>query len=99
MIRACISAFAIVLMSSIFSGAIACNPEGLGKNFTSQKDEEARWQELKIDEYCGVLRENPDDTDTIEKLEAHFNKGHEGNDIAKGTIDGCSAEQIVEAAC
>ena len=99
MIRACISAFAIVLMSAICSAAVACNPEGLAKNLTSQKDEEARWQEFKIDEYCGALQENPDDTDTVEKLKVHFNKGHEGNDIAKGTISGCSAEQIVEAAC
>ena len=97
--RACFSASAVLLMSAISSGALACNPEGLQKNFTSQKDEEARWQEFVIDEHCKALGVNPNDLETIEKLKAHFAKGHEGNDIAKGTIDGCSAEQIVEAAC
>jgi hypothetical protein len=99
MARAVTSAVAIVLASAIGSGAIACNPEGLEKNFTSQKDEEARWQEFVIDEQCEALGATPGDSATIEKLKAHFMKGHEGNGIAQGAIDGCSAEQIVEAAC
>jgi hypothetical protein len=100
MIHACISASAIVLMSAICSGAIACNPEGLAKNFASQKEvEELKWKEFVIEEQCVVLRVNASDPSALEKLKLHFKKGHEGNSTAQGTIDGCSAEQIVEAAC
>jgi len=101
MTRACISAFAIVLTSAISPGAaIACNPEGLGKHFASQKEvEELQWKEFVIEEHCVVLRADANDASALEKLKAHFKKGHEGNGMAQGTIDGCSPEQIIEAAC
>ena len=100
MIRTGISACAIILMSAICSGAIACNPEGLGKNFASQKEvEELQWKEFVIEEQCVVLRADANDASAVEKLKLHFKEGHEGNGIAQGTIDGCSAEQIVQAAC
>jgi hypothetical protein len=93
------SAFAIALMSATCSGAIACDPEPLKKNFASLKEEEARWQIFSMDEYCGVLRENPNELETVEKLKILFGKGYEQNAMAKGAISGCSAAQIVEAAC
>jgi hypothetical protein len=99
MIRACISALAIVLISALYSGAIACDPDPLKKHFTSLEEEEARWSVFSIDEYCGVLRANPNETETIEKLTQFFRKGYEQNDMAKGTIGGCSAEQVIAAAC
>jgi hypothetical protein len=99
MLRAPIPALAIVLLSALHSGAIACDPEPLKKHFASLKEEEARWQIFSMDEYCGVLRENPSELETVEKLKVLFGKGYEQNSAAKVTIGGCSAEQIIEAAC
>jgi hypothetical protein len=96
--RACISAFALSLVAC--STASACHPEALGKHFASQKEvEELQWKEFVIEEQCVVLRADAGNAAALEKLKAHFKKGHEGAGMALSAIDGCSGEQIVAAAC
>lgn len=99
MLSTCRSAFLILLASATGSGALACNPEGLAKNFSSQRSVESQWGEVVIDDQCALLTADASNADALEALTAHFQRGHEGNAVAQGTIDGCSAEQIIQAAC
>jgi hypothetical protein len=86
-------------MSALCSEVMACDPEPLKKNFAAVQAEEERWQIFSIKEYCIALQADATAVEPLENLKVVFNKGLETNAMAKGTIQGCLAEQIIEAAC
>jgi hypothetical protein len=99
MIRACTSAIAMLVVSTTYSGAVACETEGLAKNFTRMKDEDLQWKIKTVDDFCAVVAKNEGVPDAVETLRQYFKKHFNDNSVARETMDGCSAEQITEAAC
>jgi hypothetical protein len=99
MIHACTSAVTMLVVSTIYSGAVACESEGLAKNFTRMKDEELQWKMTTVDDFCAVVAKDEGVPDAVEGMRQYFKKHFSDNSMSRGTIDGCSAEQITEAAC